>query len=106
VVVLFGWDDPEQSDDQLVARFQAAVGKIDPKYKNAQIEIWRQNTLLSFILVYPSLALKINGRARARFDTHLAWSNQEQMRTIFVAGKAQSTVIEGIKNQLRGGDSC
>lgn len=104
VVVLFGWDNPEQTDGQLIDKFMAVLNGINPKYQKNQIEIWPQNKLLSFISNYPSLALRVNRRAIARFDTHQTWSNQDQMRPAFMPGESQIKVIEDIRRELRRGN--
>ncbi len=89
IVVLFGWDGPEVEDDQLRDKFRIELMNIDPKYWTANIEIFRQNNLISFLKPFPSLALRVNRRAGALFQTHKSWSQQDNMLKEFQAGPAQ-----------------
>src|SRR3972149_7847309 len=50
IIVLFGWDNPETKDDQLVNKFKEKLILIDRKYNNAKIEIWQQKKHLFFFL--------------------------------------------------------
>lgn len=100
VVVLFGWDNPETKDDQLINNFKEELTRIDTKYNNAKIEIWRQNNLIGFLKPFPSLTLQVNERERTRFQTHKSWSKDGEMRKEFKAGQAQKDFIAGMQNEL------
>ncbi len=101
VVVLFGWDNPETKDDQLINKFKGKLTSIDQKYDKAKIEIWRQNNLIGFLKPFPSLALQVNERERARFQTHKSWSQDGEMKKEFKAGQAQKDFISNMQNELR-----
>jgi hypothetical protein len=101
VVVLFGWDNPETKDDQLINKFKGRLTRIDHKYTNAKIEIWRQNNLIGFLKPFPSLALQVNERAKAGFQTHPSWSRDAEMKKEFKAGQAQEDFISNMQNELR-----
>ncbi len=101
VVVLFGWDNPETKDDQLINKFKEKLTRIDHKYNNAKIEIWRQNNLIGFLKPFPSLALQANERAKARFQTHQSWSRDAEMKKEFKAGQPQKDFISNMQNELR-----
>jgi hypothetical protein len=70
-------------------------------YQNPNVEIWGQNNLIGFLTVFPSLALKINGRGGLRFQTHQSWSQDAEMRREFKAGQAQRDFISSMQNELR-----
>lgn len=101
VVVLFGWDNPDTSDNQITEKFKKELTSIDENYSNAKIEIWRQNQLIGFFKPFPSLALKINGYGTLKFQTHQSWSSDAEMRKEFKVGQAQKDRISNIQNELR-----
>lgn len=101
VVVLFGWDNPETTDDQLINKFKEKLTRIDHKYNNAKIEIWRQNNLIGFLKPFPSLALQLNERAKAIFQTYKSWSQDGEMKKEFKAGQPQKDFISNMQNELR-----
>ena len=101
VIVLFGWDNPEREDNQVIERFKAILSGIDPRYKDAKIEIWQQNKLINFLKPYPSLALRLAGRDSAKFQSHQSWSRDSEMGKAFKAGQPQQDFISGIRKELR-----
>lgn len=101
VVVLFGWDSPEIADDQLDKKFRDKLICVDPKYGEAELEIWRQNNLIAFLQSFPSLALRATGNLRAEFETHQDWASHDDMRQPFEAGTAQREIISNIAQELR-----
>lgn len=101
IIVLFGWDNPETKDDQLVNKFKEKLILIDRKYNNAKIEIWQQNKLRGFLTPFPSLALRIKGLDRSRFQSHRSWSENDDMKKEFVAGEKQKKFISNLQTALR-----
>ena len=101
IIVLFGWDNPETKDDQLVDKFKENLILIDQKYNNANIEIWRQNNLIGFLKPFPSLTLRIRGLDRSRFQSHRSWSENDDMKKGFVAGEKQKEFIASLQTELR-----
>ncbi len=106
VLVLFGWDGPETEDNQIVSKFHKQLESVNPKYKNAKIEIWRQNNLIGFFQPFPSLALRINRRDEARFQTHKSWASQDDMKNEFKAGKSQTDFINNARKELERNDGA
>ena len=49
VVVLFGSDNPDTSDDQAKQKLIGILEEVEEKYTNSKIEIWRQNHLRGFL---------------------------------------------------------
>lgn len=106
IVVLFGWDNPEVKDDQLINKIGKKLTPIREKSKNAKIEIWRQNNLIGFLKQFPSLALQLTRRDLARFQTHQSWSQNDDMRKEFRAGQAQKDLISKLQTELRRNDEA
>ena len=73
-------------------------------YPNAKVEVWGQNTLRSFLEMFPSLALWVTRRSSAQFQTHQSWSQNASMQVPFVPGQSQTELIEKIQNDLRRED--
>lgn len=101
VLVLLGWDDPEPRDAWLSDEFRQELASIDQTYQNARIEIWPQNKIIGFLKAFPSLALRVSGRDRARFQTHWSWSKQDDMRSELKVGVGQSDFVSNIQTELR-----
>ncbi len=101
IVVLFGWDVPENESDEFMGILRNALKDFDPQYANAKIEVWQPNQILSFLEPFPSLALKVNGNADKLFQTHQSWSEQSEMRRSFKVGDAQSRFLSDLQRQLR-----
>ena len=73
-------------------------------YQQPKIEVWSQNTLCGFFKIFPSLALQINGRGGATFQTRNSWTQDANMRFPFVSGQSQNKLIANIQNELRRND--
>ncbi len=101
VVVLFGWDNPDVTDDYCKDKFKRKLADIDRRYKDAKIEIWRQNTLIGFLKPFPSLALQLTGRTGLGFQTHRSWSRESEMRRPLKIGQTQEDRILSIQSELR-----
>ena len=101
IIVLFGWDNPEQEDEQHIGKFKARLVGIGTGYGAAKIELWPQNKLIGFLKPYPSLALQVSNRGRARFQTHKSWSQDAEMKRAFVKGEKQHSRVRDIQDKLR-----
>ena len=66
-------------------------------YQQPKIEVWSQNTLCGFFKIFPSLALQINGRGGATFQTRNSWTQDANMRFSFVSGQLQNELIVNIQ---------
>ena len=73
-------------------------------YSHPKVKVWSQNNLIGFLDSFPSLALHVNGRGGAVFQTHNSWSQDEDMRVQFVRGQLQDELIAIIQNELRRND--
>ena len=106
VAVLFGSDNPETKDNQTKQRFIGILRSIDEKYVDAKIEIWRQNHLIGFLSRFPSLALKVTGRYKTRFQSHRSWSLQDDMFKDFKEGESQHELVERLRTDIRNAVSA
>ena len=70
-------------------------------YPNAEVEVWSQNNLISFLEFFPSLALQVNGNDRGIFQTHMSWSRDTDVEARFVPGGSQTELIANIQNELQ-----
>ncbi len=101
IIVLFGWDNPETTDGQLDKKFRDKLIDVDSRYKDAKIEIWRQNNIIGFLQPFPSLALRVTGNQQAIFGTHAVWANHDDMSQPIALGEAQETLISNLQAELR-----
>ena len=69
-------------------------------YDNPKVHVWSRNNLASFLKLFPSLSLRVNGRA-ANFQTHSSWATDDNMQLPFVAGDKQQTQIAALQQGLR-----
>ncbi len=101
VIVLFGFDKPDATDDELVSRLRKLLGEVHPQYVGANIEIWRQNKLITLVEHFPALALNIK---RVMRDTaavpHTAWLQQSDLDGEFVANEETQKLIAAIRAEL------
>jgi hypothetical protein len=95
VAVLFGWDDPEKSDGEIIKKLQ------DKKYPSASVEVWRQNQIAGFLEPYLGLRLAVLGAGRFPFLTHDTWSDALDMGLPWHPGQDQEDLVESIRNSLR-----
>lgn len=103
-VVLFGWDDPDRTEDYLLGRFRAFLAKEDQKYAKAEIRILRQNNLVHLFEKYPSIALRLNGRDVSGLQSWDGWSRQATMGTSLHLGEKETKIVSAVQGLLREGD--
>lgn len=70
-------------------------------YQNPQVDVWSLNNLISFLRLFPALALRANRRQWGRFETHQEWATHEDMRKGFIAGERQEELISKLRTELR-----
>ncbi len=104
VVVLFGWDNPETQDNQIKNIFFEQLQPFG--FTSPQIDIWRASNLIGFFQIFPSLALRINGRENLIFQSHFSWALQDDMSKVLKLGEEQRTVVSHIQELLRSNDSA
>ncbi|MCK4599376.1 hypothetical protein KAU37_06125 [Candidatus Bipolaricaulota bacterium] len=101
VVVLFGNDSPDQTDNQLKNLYISRLSKIDVRYKSATVEVWRQSKLLGFFQRFPSLVLKLKRYDNAPFKFHDSWADEPEMRRRLEVGQHQESLIAEVREVLR-----
>lgn len=78
----------------------------DCGYSDAKVEVWSQNKLIGFLQRFPSLSLKINEHEKAKFQAHISWSQQDDMKKAFKAGDQQKQFVSNLENELRRSDEA
>ncbi len=71
-------------------------------YPNADVHIWGQSIIKSFLSNFPSLRLKINGRGGGtEFEIFESWQSHSDMTpSVLSLGEKQKKIIEEIREQL------
>jgi hypothetical protein len=93
-------DDKVQEAEEHLETFFKACG-----YPEPYVEVWGQNQLIGFLKRFPSIALWVNGKAGALFQTHSSWAAQIEMRRVFKPGDPQNEFITSVQEQLRRHDA-
>ena len=101
IVVFTGWDEPDTTDNDTRDKIVQHLKEVDPKYAEASVYVWRQNTIADFLSHFPSLRLRVLGMGNAGFLHHGEWSEQAEMRRKFYRGKEQDAQIGEIRDELR-----
>ena len=74
-------------------------------YPHPKVEVWGQDKLIGFLKFFPSLALQVNGRGGAVFQTHERWSQHDDMRVqVCSRAIAERIQLQYIQNELRRND--
>ena len=73
-------------------------------YSQPKVEVWSQNNLIGFLKSFPSLAMRVNRREGAAFQTHNSWARNADMQVQYVPGQAQEDLIENIQKELQRND--
>lgn len=99
VLVCFEQDPTDKQHTKVVEILEDYFKKCE--YRNPNVEVWGQTSLIGFLTIFPSLALEINGRGGLRFQSHKSWSQDAEMKRGFVKGQAQKDFILSMQNELR-----
>lgn len=103
-IVHFGWDGPQAKVKKAITEIKRQLVAVDKKYKTARIAIASQNQVIGLLSLYPSLALRVNGKAEAKFSTHLGWSSEAEMKRPFILAADQSAKMVTMQTNLRRTD--
>jgi len=102
VIVLFGSDNPETSDETTtVTRCQNYLKKYHPGLVDPTIKVLRANHLAGFLSQYIALAFRAQGIAAGPFRTHREWSGQSDMMLPIAYGPIQTDLLAQIRLELR-----
>lgn len=105
ILVHFGWDGPTNSVKEIICKIKSQLNQYDPQYKKAKIDVFSQNKLIGFFSQYPSLALALNGKETAQFQTHKSWSAETEMKKTFISGSEHESQIHALRGELRENDN-
>jgi len=106
VIVLFGWDNPETRQGEFVSLVKKELTQVEPKYGNANIEVWQPNKLIGFFQPFSSLALKVKGLEGTPFQTYRSWMDNDDMQGRFEKGEEQIKRITALQTALRRDDGA
>ncbi|RNJ75642.1 MAG: hypothetical protein EB828_04580 [Nitrosopumilus sp. D6] len=104
VIVFTGWDNPDSTDGQLETNFKEQLITVSKQYENAKIQIWRQNTILGFLEILPSLRLYVLDTPLGVFHFHEEWSKFADMVPKTHLGEQQHSFIQNVQKELRKND--
>lgn len=103
IIVCFGVDPttPQitKAKKTLISFFQQC-GFSDPN-----INVWGQTHLIGLLSDFPSLCLRILGRAEFQFQNIESWAQNADMLPEIKLGDAQSTFMETIRAELRNSEN-
>ena len=101
VVVLFGNDSPDRTDDYFHDLYVNKLSEVNSEYKSAKVEIWRQSKLVGFFQPFLSLVLKLKGYDNAPFKFHDSWADEPEMKTYLEVGERQKSLVAKVREVLR-----
>jgi hypothetical protein len=100
VVVLFGSDQPDSTDQASITHLRNAIKEVDSTYSSAKIEIWKQNNLIAFLGYFPSIRLRWQKNPVNNLHSVDTWSRLGDMSFDMVTGDAQASIIDGIHDAV------
>lgn len=99
IFVCFGLDPVDSQIDKAtktVKKWLKSCG-----YPDAKVYFWGQSAIKGFLLDFPSLRLKVNGRGgNATYEILESWKSHADMNQKVFKGKAQEDIIQEIRRQL------
>ncbi len=101
VVVLFGSDTPNRTDDAASIKCQEFVGGIEPAFRDCTIRVISQNQLAGFLNQHPPLADKARLRTFPHLRRHSQWKGELESLPSLQLGKLQEGLIEQVRSELR-----
>jgi hypothetical protein len=99
ILVCFGLNLTPEEHQLAICNLQEHLTNVG--YRQPKVDVWSISNLLGFLQIFPGLALRVNGRFTARFETHQEWADRADMQTAFNAGDAQLRTIATIQAELR-----
>lgn len=102
MLVCAGTDPNEQERLQAEGHLQEFF--VQCGFPEADFELWGQSTLIGLLKPFPSLALQVNGNAKAHFQTHSVWSGQFEMSRPLKVGVRQQEFEGAAQKELRRDD--
>ncbi|MCP4401866.1 MAG: hypothetical protein GY801_31770 [bacterium] len=97
-LVCFGKDLTDEQQRKAKELLESSFNACD--YREFQVEVWSLNNLISFLLPFPALALRVNGNHKGLFENHAMWASHADMESVFFAGEAHQHLIAQIQAAL------
>jgi hypothetical protein len=102
VLVCTGTDPNEKELQQSIQHLETFFDQCG--YSLADFDVWGQSSIIGLLQRFPGVALKVNGYAATRFQTHGVWSRQSEMRRELQVGDPQKAFIDTAQAELRKND--
>jgi hypothetical protein len=102
ILVCFKQDPTPEQIRQAIEHLNKYLTQIG--YQNPHLDVFGQSAIIGMLKMFPSLVLKANRRAIARFQTYQSWSQEAEMRETnkpFKMGAQQQEFIENLQGELR-----
>ena len=99
VVVLFGSDTPDRTDDELSIACQQYIGRFEPAFKDCPIKVLHQNKIAAFLDQHVALALEAQMKVFPHLRTHREWGGEIESLGALKAGPRQNAFIEQIRTE-------
>ena len=101
VVVLFGSDTPDKTDDALSIACQKFIGNIEPAFRDRHIRVLLQNQIAAFLDRHVGLALEAQMRTFPHLRTHGQWGGELESLGTLKVGPRQEAFVNQIRAELR-----
>ncbi|MBZ2184511.1 MAG: ATP-binding protein [Bryobacter sp.] len=103
VVVLFGSDNPNQTeDDTTIDGCKELLKKHHPAIVNPKIKVIRGNHIAAELSMHVALSLRAQRIPSSPFRTHREWASQSDMIPPVEYGPAQEGIRAQLEGELRG----
>ena len=99
--MLFGSDGIDTEENEKEEEIKNFISKIDPKYRHAEIRVWRQSRICGLLRRFPAVSLKVKNLATFQLLTHDQWANRLEMRQEFIVAPDQRQVVNAVRAVLR-----
>jgi hypothetical protein len=101
VVVLFGSDTPDRTDNELARACQEYIGRYEPAFRDRPIRVIRQNQLAGFINRHVALANQAQLKRFPNLRIHAEWGRELESLAPLRVGPPQEAFIKQIQSELR-----
>ena len=101
VVVLFGSDTPDRTDEELARACQGFVGQREPAFRDRPIHVLRQNQIAGFVNRHIALANHAQLKRFPNLRIHAEWGKEIESLAPLRVGPPQEGFISQIRLELR-----
>jgi hypothetical protein len=101
VVVLFGSDSPNRTDDELVRACKDFIGRFEPAFQNCSLHVFQQNQIAAFLNHHLPLASHAQMKSFRNLRIHREWGAEIESLAPLRVGAPQEGFIGQIREELR-----